>query len=116
MPISEKLLKEFDDEMATTRRVIARIPTDKGEWKPHVKSFALGHFTQLVATMPGWITRTLREPEMNVADEPAYSFQTTESLLDQFDRHSAEAHDALARTTDADLEETWSLKMGEQTL
>lgn len=116
MPISEKLLKEFDDEMATTRRVIARVPTDKGEWKPHVKSFALGHLTQLVATMPGWITRTLREPEMNIADEPAYSFQTTESLLDQFDRHSAEAHDALARTTDADLEETWSLKMGEQTL
>ncbi len=56
MSISERILAEFDEEMATTRRVIERVPTDKGEWKPHPKSFPLGHLTQLVATMPGVTT------------------------------------------------------------
>ena len=53
MTIAETLLPEFDLEMNTTRRVLERVPTDKGEWKPHEKSFSLGHLAQLVATMPG---------------------------------------------------------------
>jgi uncharacterized damage-inducible protein DinB len=116
MPIYEKLLPEFDEEMVTTRRVIERVPTDKGEWKPHPKSFALGHLTQLVATMPGWIARTLSEDDMNLAGGAGYSFQKTESLLEQFDKLVAQAHDAFARTSDADFEKTWSLKMGDNVI
>ena len=53
MTIGESLIPEFDQEMATTRRVLERVPSEKGEWKPHPKSFSLAHLTQLVATMPG---------------------------------------------------------------
>ena len=53
MSIGKSLLPEFDQEMASTRRVLERVPSDKGEWKPHPKSFALGHLAQLVATMAG---------------------------------------------------------------
>jgi uncharacterized damage-inducible protein DinB len=114
--IAEKLIPEFDQEMATTRRLLERVPTDKGTWKPHEKSFALGHLTQLVATMPGWITRTLREDNVNLAGGSGYSFQTTESLLDQFDRHVKEAHSAIEEATDQDLEGPWSLKHGDNVL
>ena len=50
MSIGETWLPEFDQEMTTTRKVIARVPGDKGQWKPHPKSFALGHLAQLVAS------------------------------------------------------------------
>lgn len=116
MSLSQRLLAEFDQEMTTSRRVIERVPSDKGEWKPHPKSFSLGHLTQLVATMPGWIARTLREPEMNLAGGTVYTYQKTESLLEQFDKLSREAHDAFMSTTDAELDEMWSLKMGDQNL
>jgi uncharacterized damage-inducible protein DinB len=116
MPIYEKLLSEFDEEMVTTRRVIERVPTDKGEWKPHPKSFPLAHLTQLVATMPGWIARMLGEDEMNLAGGSGYSFQKTESLLEQFDKLSAQAHEAFKKTSDADFEKPWSLKMGDNVL
>ena len=43
MTIADTLLPEFDQEMATTRKVLERVPTDKGQWKPHPKSFSLGH-------------------------------------------------------------------------
>ena len=49
MSIADSLLPEFDQEMATTRRLLARVPGERGEWKPHPKAFALGHRAQLVA-------------------------------------------------------------------
>jgi len=112
MTIAEALLPELDTEMATTRRVIERVPTDKGEWKPHPKSFSLGHLAQLVATMPGWLTRMVRDTEIDLAKGSGYSYQTTESLLAQFDRHVREAREAIAAARDADFEEKWSLKHG----
>ena len=36
-------LKEFEQEMKTTRHVIERVPRDKGDWRPHPKSFPIGH-------------------------------------------------------------------------
>ena len=110
MPIAQTLLPEFDLEMATTRRVIERVPTEKGEWKPHPKSFSLGHLTQLVATMPGWLTRMVRDTEIDLAEGPGYSYQATESLLAQFDTHVREAREAIASAKDADFDEKWSLK------
>jgi hypothetical protein len=95
MSIAEGILPEFDQEMATTRKLLERVPSDKGPWKPHPKSFPLGHLAQLVATMPGWLTQMLRATEINLATAPGYSFQTTEALLGEFDRHIRDAREAL---------------------
>src|SRR5687767_15977183 len=111
MNISQTLLPEFDSEMATTRKVLERVPTEKGEWKPHPKSFALGHLTQLVATMPGWITKTVRGTEIDLSKSEGYSFQKTETLVAQFDRHVREAREALSSATDADFSVLWFSKM-----
>jgi uncharacterized damage-inducible protein DinB len=116
MSIAEKLLPEFDLEMATTRRLIDRVPSDKGQWKPHPKSFSLGHLSQLVATMPGWLTRMVREPEIDLAKGPGYSYESTEKLLDKFDAHVREAREAIASAKDPTFDEPWSLKMNGQVL
>lgn len=116
MSIADGLLPEFDQEMATTRKVLARVPSDKGPWKPHPKSFPLGHLAQLVATMPGWLTQTLRDTEVNLATSSGYSFETTETLLGEFDRHVREAREALTSAKDADFTVPWSLKNGNRVL
>ena len=116
MTIGETLIPEFDQEMSTTRRVLERVPADKGEWKPHPKSFALAHLAQLVATMPGWLTKTIRDTEIDLARSEGYSFEKTEKLLGQFDHHVREARAALAAVTDADLGVMWSLKQGDRVL
>jgi len=109
-------LDEFDYEMGVTRRVIERVPSERGEWKPHEKSFSLGHLTQLVASMPGWITNALREPHLDLAAMPGYSYETTEHLLQEFDRHVLEAREALQDVTGERLGEPWTLRMGDRTL
>ena len=116
MSIGQALLPEFDLEMASTRRLLERVPTDKGQWKPHPKSFPLGHLAQLVSTMPGWLTRTVRGTEIDLSKSSGYTFEKTDTLLSQFDQHVREAREALASAKDKDFDVMWSLKHGERTL
>jgi uncharacterized damage-inducible protein DinB len=117
MSISETLLPEFDQEMATTRRVIERVPSDKATWKPHEKSFSLAHLTQLCAGMPGWITRAVNDDALDLG-KPGFSYsnEKTETLVAMFDKNVKEARAALAAAKDADLAKPWSLKHGERVI
>lgn len=114
--MSETLLPEFDQEMATTRKVVERIPTEKGKWKPHPKSFSLGHLTQLVAVMPGWITSAVLQTELNLGGFSGYTYEKTEALVNVFDKNVREARAAIAGAKDADYSVNWSLKHGEHVI
>jgi uncharacterized damage-inducible protein DinB len=113
-------LKEFDAEMATTRRLLERVPMEQAAWKPHPKSMELGYLARLVASMPGWIADTLREPDIDLGgggEAPeARGPETAEALVEAFDRNVRSAHDALADVTGASLDEPWSLRNGEAVL
>ena len=116
MSIGRDLISEFDQEMRSTRRVLERVPGDKGQWKPHPKSFAIGHLAQLVSWMPGWIAQTLQQPRLDLGGGPRYSFEPTEKLLQGFDANVTAGREALEAAADADFEEPWSLTMGERVL
>jgi uncharacterized damage-inducible protein DinB len=112
MTFAESMLPEFDQEMATTRRLLERVPGERMEWKPHPKSFSLGHLAQLVAWMPGWTTSMLREPAIDLAATAGYSIETPEALLREFDRNVREGREAIAGVRDEELGAPWSLKRG----
>ncbi len=108
-------LSEFDKEMASTRRLLERVPDDKGQWKPHEKSFALGHLAQVVAGMPGWFPLILDQSELDLTGAgEGYTFEPTSALLEQFDEGVKKAREALGRVTGDDLDAPWSLTMGDQ--
>ena len=107
-------LKEFDQEMATTRRLLERVPDDKATWKPHEKSFSLGHLAQLVSWMPGWVAQSLREPYLDIGKAGGYSIETRDTLVHEFDKNVRTAHDALDEVRGEALNEMWSLKRGDQ--
>jgi uncharacterized damage-inducible protein DinB len=114
MTIAETFLPEFDQEMAVTRRLLERVPGDKGKWKPHPKSFPLGHLAQLVATMPGWITNIVTQTSLDLGASSGYSYESTETLLSLFDKHVGEARGAMSAASDADFAVSWSLTHGEK--
>lgn len=116
MSIAETLLPELDIEMTTTRKVLERIPTDKGKWKPHPKSFSIGHLAQLVAAMPGWLTNAVRETELNLGSFSGYTYERTEDLLKSFDKNVREARTAIQSAKDADFMVPWSLKHGDHVI
>jgi uncharacterized damage-inducible protein DinB len=116
MGIGQALIPEFDQEMATTRRVIERVPSEKGDWKPHPKSFSLAHLTQLVAGMPGWITNAVKQTKLDLSKSAGYSNQKTDALVALFDEKVREAREALQGAKDADFAVTWNLTFGDKVL
>jgi uncharacterized damage-inducible protein DinB len=114
MTIGTSLLPEFDQEMASTRRLLERVPEEKGDWKPHPKSFSLGHLAQLVSWMPGWIAQTLKNDSLDLGGGTGYGSQSHTALMEGFDRSVREGREALSRASDESFAGTWSLKRGDQ--
>src|SRR4029078_11798100 len=90
------------------------VPAHTGQGKPHPKSFSLGHLAHLVSWMPGWIAQTLNAPKLDISKAAKYSYEKTETLVEQFDKNVAEAREALSKVTDKQWDENWSLTSGDQ--
>ena len=117
MAMVDHLLPEFDHEMATTRRLLERVPDDRLSWKPHAKSFSLGQLAQHVANIPTWGHMTLAQPEIDLATYPPVAeLGSRGAILEFFERNAAEARRSLVGKTDAELMAPWSLKQGDHTM
>jgi uncharacterized damage-inducible protein DinB len=116
MTTGQAIIGEFDQEMAATRRVLERVPSDKGTWKPHEKSFSIGHLAQLVARMPAWISRTVNHSNHDLSQATSFSYETTDALLAEFDRNVREAREALTAANDEQMNQPWSLTRGDKTV
>lgn len=115
MSISQAVLPEFDQEMASTRRLLERVPEGDKDWKPHPKSYSLGDLAIHLANLVGWTIVTLKETELdlNPPGGPPWTpprFSTTAAALTMFDDNVQGARAAIAATSDADFMVSWSLK------
>ena len=116
MSIAQSLLPEFDNEIATTRRVLERVPEDKFGWKPHEKSYSLGDLANHVARLSSWAVSTLKETELDVADFPPPEVaDTVDGVLAILDETSKAARAAIEAASDEDFMVQWSLKVGGET-
>ena len=67
MSYADSILLEFDQEMASTRKVLERIPDDKLGWKAHPKSNTIGWNANHVADIPNWLVLALTRSSLDVA-------------------------------------------------
>ena len=117
MPLVDHLLPEFDHEMATTRKLLERVPDDRLSWKPHDKSYSLGQLAQHVANIPSWGQLTLEQPELDLlVYPPPAELASRAAILQLFEGKAAAARQALLGKTDAELMAPWSLKRGADTM
>jgi uncharacterized damage-inducible protein DinB len=116
MPLNQPLLGEFKHEAATTRKILALVPLDKADWKPHEKSMSLGSLANHVADMLTWTAVTLDKNGIDFATdyEPKAPKTTTEDLLAYFDANVADAIAVLEAATDDKFAEMWTMRNGEQ--
>ncbi len=118
MSIAQALLPEFDHEMATTRRVLERVPDDKLTWKPHERSMALGRLAGHTAELGGLIPSAMTTESLDMATvgmkplDPA----SRQELLGIFDGIVAKARESIASAKDEDLMKTWTLLVNGKTI
>jgi uncharacterized damage-inducible protein DinB len=116
MPIVDALLPEFDHEMTTTRKLLERVPEEKFDWKPHVKSSSLGDLATHIANIANWGEVTLNRSEIDLAGGGRAQRATSRAdLLATFDKNVAATRAALAAKSDPEFMAPWSLKNGTQT-
>jgi len=113
--LRDALLPELDQELATTRKLLALVPESKTFFRPHAKSWTLGELSLHLANLLTWLPSTLKATELDL-DPPSGPrfvpprFESAAATLKMFDETSRAARAALAAATDAELAVPWTLR------
>lgn len=116
MDIIKMLLKEFDQEAQTTRKMLAAIPNDKYDWQPHPKSMTIRRLATHIADISSWVQMAICDDELDFATsthkEPVIN--NTDALLEFFEQSYNAGREALANTNEGVLEQSWTMRNGDQ--
>jgi uncharacterized damage-inducible protein DinB len=105
------MLNEFQRECATTRRVLDRVPADKLDWTPHVKSMTIGKLANHIASVPGGISR-IAQNDVHEIDPAAFAPpqpKDKKEILDAFEASSKTAQEFIEGLTESAATATWRL-------
>jgi uncharacterized damage-inducible protein DinB len=108
--LAETLIGEMEQEMETTRRVLARIPADKTDWKPHEKSMSLGKLALHIATTPGGMAEMLKSDTCDAADIKGMSDDPVDAatLIPTMEESVNKAKEILSGMDDAAMMSNWT--------
>ena len=112
---AQMTLPEFTHEMATTRKLLERIPEDKLDWKMDDRSHTLAWNGSHLAEMPGWTANILHEPffDMNPTGDDPYdtpNLTSVAQILELFDANVARAAKAIEGFRDEAVMENWEFR------
>ncbi|UOR03534.1 DinB family protein [Hymenobacter aerilatus] len=118
--VQQNILSELDHELASTRRVLERVPHDQADYRPHPKSMTLWqlatHVVNLLAFKQLFVQHASRDFLDPNGPKPGPTPTSQEELLARFDEYSATLRQALQATDDEQLTDSFRLHRGEHTL
>jgi uncharacterized damage-inducible protein DinB len=117
MTISEMLLPEFDQEMASTRKILDCVPEEKFAWKPHAKSMTLIRLASHVADLPGWAGYIINQDKLDLTpDMKPFMAATKAELMQAFDKNAAATRQSIAGAGDEHLGKLWTFAVAGHTV
>jgi uncharacterized damage-inducible protein DinB len=111
----QMFLQELEQESVGTIKMLALVPTDKADWKPHSKSMKLKDLATHIADIPRWITLSITTNELDFATSPYQpeDCNNGEELVNYFNKNAASAKHHLEDNSDEILEKIWTMRNGE---
>jgi uncharacterized damage-inducible protein DinB len=108
--------KQATEEASNTRKMLKIVPEDKYDWKPHPKSMSVRQLATHIAELPGWIPMGIRTDvlDFSVGDYKPTQINNNGELLAVFEENQSKALDALSQTTDEFLQNSWTMRNGDQ--
>jgi len=112
----ESFSRELEQEATGTRKLLALVPADKFDWKPHPKSMSLKSLATHIAEIPGWVTMSLKTNELDFSKEPynPKDCKNAAELVEYYEQKVAEARATLGNYKDDILDESWTMRNGNQ--
>ena len=116
MKMIQMFLKELEQEAQTTRKMLACIPDDKFDWQPHPKSMTIRQLATHIAELPTWVTMAVTTDELDFAAKPYEQkpINSTKEILAFLEESLASAKESLEKTKEETLDETWTLRNGDE--
>jgi len=118
MTVAQAMTAEFQEEAASTRKMLERVPEEKLAWKPHEKSMSLGKLASHIAESPSWVASVVDAEELDFANSDYKPFvgSSTAEILEAFDKHAAGFAEAMKGKSDEEMLVEWSMKSGDQVI
>jgi uncharacterized damage-inducible protein DinB len=112
------MIREMEQENATTRRVLERVPNDKLSWKPHPKSMSLGELALHVAMSPGYCSAWALQDTMELGKGGGGLPQPTsvDDILKAHDESVSKTQETLTKIGDEGMQAPWKAVAGEHTI
>ena len=116
MTIAEKLLPEVDQEFAGTRKLLALVPDDQLDWRPHPKSMELRHLAWHVSDFAEWLRDMMKQDVLVMTEQDGAAMmtiwhgKTRADMLARWDNDFSQAREALAKATDQDMANHWKME------
>ena len=118
--LQQNFLAELSQELASTRKVLERVPHEQADYKPHPKSMSLWqlatHVVNLLAFKTLFLTHDGRDFLDPNAPKPGPTPTSHAELMARFDEYSAALQQALQATDDEKLTHNFKLHRGEQVI
>lgn len=114
MRLSDPILAEIQQESATTRKLLERVPESAFAWKPHEKSMTLGRLAAHIVELYNFITpiSTQDEFDFDTGNLKPFAPADVAGLLERFDKNVADTLEMLRMQTDEQLLASWRLRSG----
>src|SRR4029079_12057399 len=115
MTFIEFFRKQFILEGATTRKMLAIVPDDQFDYKPHPKSMDIKRLATHIADLPGWIHMTFTTDEIDFSkpyDQP--EINNNKDLMAYFEKRYNDGLSTLVPENEAVLNRPWTLRNGEK--
>src|SRR5450432_3865940 len=115
MSMIQTFLKELQQEANTTRKMLALIPDDQFQWKPHEKSMTIQQLSTHIAELPGWVTMVLNTSELDFAVNgyTPLNIGTSAGVLQVFEKSVADGKASLETAKEEQLDDRWTLRNGD---
>ncbi|MCL4551466.1 MAG: DinB family protein [Bacteroidetes bacterium] len=113
--VKQLIVGDAMHELATTRRILERLPEKHMKWKPHVKSMTLGGLATHIINLLNWQVAILLYPEFDLSTVPhrREPLERREEVLEEFDANVVKLEKLLAECDEKTLGEEWILRNGD---
>lgn len=110
----QSFLKELEHESTGTRKMLALVPADQSDWKPHEKSMKLKDLATHLADLPTWITMAIKDDGLDFDTAPYNPANCNggKELVNYFEKNLEEARQTLSNSDDSILDKIWTLRNG----
>lgn len=116
--VKQLIVGDAMHELATTRRILERLPEEHMTWKPHVKSMTLGGLATHLINLLNWQVAIFQYPEFDLSTVPLRRepLERREDMLMEFDANIVKLDKLLAECDEKTLGEEWTLQNGDHVI